>query len=97
MTVVPGHNQILQQSGIVQELNYQANTPKPSAEQATALQQAQQVIQNSSVQLSEQAERLKKKKELRPGRDKPKKKRITPEEEPAQDLDAPGRLLDTIA
>ena len=97
MTVVPGHNQILQQSGIVQELNYQANTPKPSAEQAAAQQQAQQAIQNTSVQLSEQTERLKKKKDLRQGRDKPKKKRITPEEELAQDLDAPGRLLDTIA
>lgn len=95
MTVVPGHNQILQQSGLVQELNHQATTPKPSADQAAAQQQAQQTLQNTRVQLSEQAERLKKKKQARQDQDRHKQKKIPPEE--PQDLDGPGRLLDTIA
>lgn len=98
MTTVPGHNQILQQSGIVQEMHHQANAPKPSPDQAAALQQAQQVVQNSSVQLTDQAQRLKKKKESRPeqGGKQDKKKRLLLEEELALDPDATGRLLDTI-
>jgi hypothetical protein len=100
MTTVPGHNQILQQSGIAQELSHQAHTLKPSPDQAAAQQQTQEVIRNSTVQGSEEAERLKKqkeKKELRQGQKAGRKKKrgINQEEDLALDPDAPGRLLDT--
>ncbi len=104
MTTIPGHNQILQQSSVVQELSNQAHSPKPSPDQAAAQQQAQNAIQGSSVQGSEESERLKEekarqkeKKELsrgqKPGRKK--KKKINREEKIALDPETTGQLLDT--
>lgn len=100
MTTVPGHNQMLPQSGIAQELSHQAHTLKPSPDQAAAQQQAQEVIRNSSVQGSEEAERLKKEKEKKEVRQRQKigrkeKNKINQEEDLALDPDASGRLLDT--
>ncbi len=94
MTTIPGHNQVIQHSGAAQEASQQAQSPKPSPEQAAGVQQAQEVIQNSSVQGSEESERLKKEKKefrQRPGKRKKARKK---EREP--DPDATGRLLDTI-
>ncbi|MBU0973101.1 MAG: hypothetical protein KKC20_20830 [Proteobacteria bacterium] len=99
MTTIPGHSQMLQQSGIAQEVSNQGHTLKPSPDQAIAAQQAQRIIQESTVQGSEESERLKKqkdKKALKQTADKRKKKTINREEDLALEPDAPGRLLDTM-
>ncbi|WDP87274.1 MAG: hypothetical protein HUN05_20865 [Desulfobacter sp.] len=100
MTTVPGHNQILQQSGIAQELNNQAHLPKPGPDQAAAHQQAQEVVQNSTIQdtnASDQLKRRKKKEEERRARKLKKLKKRNREKELALDPDATGRLLDVKA
>ena len=51
MTTIPGHNQMLQQSGIAQELSQQAHSPKPSPDQAAVIQQAQEVMENFTMKL----------------------------------------------
>jgi len=97
MTTIPGLNQILPQSSIAQELSNQGAAHKPSPDQAVVHQQAQEIIKGSTVQNSEESERLKReKKALGRRRDKDrKKKKINRDEEMALDLDARGRLLDT--
>jgi len=103
MTTIPGHNQILPQSSIAQELSNQGNSLKPSPDQAALLQQAQEVAQGSTVQGAEESERLKeeaakqKKRALarRQDEDRKKKKKINQDEEMALNSDATGRLLDT--
>lgn len=100
MTTVPGHNNIMPQSKIVQELNQQHHVSKPSPDQAAAIQQAQQAIQNTSVQGSKESERLKQEKEKRKAKkaaEAKKKKNLKQKEELAMDPDATGRLLDTTA
>ncbi len=98
MTTVPGHNIVIQQSGVVQELIHQTSTPKLSPEQAAAQQQANELAQGTTIQGSEESEKLKSQKEKEALRRKKllaeaKKKRK--QEEMEQDHDAPGRLLDT--
>ncbi len=100
MTTVPGHNQILQQSVVAQEANQQANAPKPGPDQAAALQQAQEIVQNSTIQGSEESERLKQQKEKKDreaARKAERRKKRNREEEVALNPDATGRLLDTTA
>lgn len=100
MTTVPGHNQVLQQSGLAQELSQQAQAPKPSPDQAAAVQQAQQVVENTTIQGSENSERLKRKKEREQRREAKKakmKEKQAQEEELALNPDAKGRLVDTRA
>lgn len=96
MTAISGHNLVIQQSGVAQELNHQAATPKPSPEQTASLQQAGEVLKNSTVQEFEESEKLKVKKEkdeliIRQNKERKKKK----QEELEQDPDATGKLLDT--
>ena len=98
MTTVPGHNIVIQQSGTAQELIHQSNAAKPSPEQAAAQQQANELVQGTTVQGTEESEKLKAKKEKEALRRKKllaeaKKKRK--QEELDLDPDAPGRLLDT--
>lgn len=99
MTTIPGHNQILQQSSIAQELSNQGAANKPSPDQAVVQQQAQEIVKGSTVQGSEESERLKKQKEKREQERKQmadrKKKKINQDKEMALDPDATGRLLDT--
>ncbi|WDP89793.1 MAG: hypothetical protein HUN04_08750 [Desulfobacter sp.] len=101
MTTVPGHNQLLQQSVMTQELGQQSHSAKPSPGQAAAVQQAQEVVQNTTVQVSEESERLKEQKEKRKERLRAMKARKhrkqEREEELAMDPEAKGRLLDTRA
>ncbi len=101
MTTIPGHNQILQQSGVAQEASQQASSPKPGPDQAATLQQAQQVVLNSTIQGSEESERLKQEKEKKERQEARKvarkKKQEQEEEELAMNPDATGRLLDTTA
>jgi len=97
MTTVPGHNVVIQQSGVAQELIHQTST-KSSPEQAVAQQQANELAQGTTVQGSEESEKLKSQKEKEALRRKKllaeaKKKRK--QEDMEQDPDAPGRLLDT--
>jgi len=98
MTTIPGLNQILPQSSIAQELSNQGAAHKPSPDQAVVHQQAQEIIKGSTVQNSEESERLKEKKRAlgrRRDKDRKKKKKINQDEEMALDPDARGRLLDT--
>ena len=97
MTTIPGHNQILQQSSIAQELSNQGAANKPSPDQAVVQQQAQEIVKGSTVQGSEESERLKKEKEKRAQKQTAdrKKKKINQDKEMALDPDATGRLLDT--
>jgi hypothetical protein len=99
MTTIPGHNLVIQQSGVAQEITHPTTTPKPSPEQAAVLQQAGEVLKNSTVQEFEESERLKLKKEKeslvakqRKKEHKKKKRR----EDLEQDPDATGKLVDTI-
>ena len=98
MTTIPGHNIVIQQSGTAQELIHQTNTPKPSPEQAAAVQAANELAKNTRIQTSEESERIKKKKE----RDALRKKQLLDEkrkkkqkEEMDDDPETTGRLLDT--
>ena len=94
MTTIPGHNQLLQQSVMAQELGNQAN--KPSPDQAAALQQAQDVVRNTTIQGSEESERLKRQKERdRKFQAKKAEKKKDQEKEQEIDPDVKGRLLDT--
>ena len=98
MATIPGLNQMLPQSTIAQELSNQGAAHKPSPDQAVVHQQAQEIKKGSTVQDSEESERLKEKKRaLGRKRDKgrKKKKKINSDEEMAVDPDARGRLLDT--
>lgn len=105
MTTIPGHNQIIQQSGIAQEISQQAHSLKPSPDQAAVLQQAQELRKNSTVLASDESERLKKKREERQ-RQQDDRRRKTDRAKAVrrarglqQDMDlnpdAPGRILDT--
>lgn len=97
MSTIPGHNLVIQQSGVAQEITHP--TPKPSPEQAAALQQAGEVVKNSTVQEFEESERLKLKKEKELFITKQKKeghKKKKRREDPEQDPDATGKLVDTI-
>jgi len=101
MTSIPGHNLVIQQSGVAQEASHQVASPKPSPEQAAALQEAGEILKNSTVQEFEESEKLKLKlkKEKEPlgarqkQEEKKKKKR---QEELEQDPDATGKLVNTI-
>jgi len=102
MTTIPGHNQILQQSGVAQELSNQAHSSKPSPDQAVVLQQAQGIVKGSTVQSTEKSERLKEekakhkeKKAAEQDIGRKKKKKLNQDEEVALDPDTTGRLLDT--
>ena len=97
MTTIPGHNQVLQNSGAAQEASQQAHSPKPSPEQAAGIQQTQEVLQRSVVQGSEESERLKnERREQRTRTNLEKKKKNAKRKHDDLDPDAPGRLLDTI-
>ena len=63
MTAISGHNVVIQQSGVAQELAHQTAAPKPSPEQAAALREAGEIVKNSTVQEFEESEKLKFKKE----------------------------------
>ena len=103
MANIPGLNQMLPQSSIAQELSNQGAAHKPSPDQAVVHQQTQEIVQGSTVQGSEESERLKEEKDkqkkkralARKQEDSGKKKKINRDEEMELDLDAPGRLLDT--
>ncbi len=99
MSTIPGHNLVIQQSGVAQEMTHQATTPKPSPEQAAALQQAGEVVKNSTVQEFEESEGLKLKKEKESLITKQRKeghKKKKRREDLEQDPDATGKLVDTI-
>nr|NJM03806.1 hypothetical protein [Desulfobacula sp.] len=99
MTSIPGHNLVIQQSGVAQEMAHPASSPKPSPEQAAALQAAGELLKNSTVQEFEESDRLELKKEKEPlgAREKQEKqKKRKRREELEQDPDATGKLVDTI-
>nr|WP_319494906.1 hypothetical protein [uncultured Desulfobacter sp.] len=100
MTTVHGHNQIFQQSGIAQDLSHQIQSPKPDPDQAAVLHQNQQVVENTTVQESQEAlslkEKKEKEKEIKARKAKRAKKQNLQDNLPP-DPDGPGRLLDTTA
>jgi 1,6-anhydro-N-acetylmuramate kinase len=98
-TTIPSHNLVIQQAGVAQEITHQTTAPKPSPEQAAALQQAGEVLKNSTVQEFEESEGLKLKKEKESLITKQRKeghKKKKRQEDLEQDPDATGKLLDTI-
>ena len=99
MTTVPGHNQILQQSGVAQELSQQSQTAKPDPEQAAALQQVRQTTQNTQVQRSEKSDQLKQKKRHQSKQKKATRGKRRPRKGKDQHPDpgATGQLLDRTA
>jgi len=101
MTTVHGHNQIFQQSGIAQDLSHQIQSPKPDPDQAAVQHQNQQVLENTTVQESEETlslrhEKKKEKRKLKARKAKRAKKQ-TPKEDLLPDPDGPGRLINTKA
>lgn len=99
MTSIPGHNLVIQQSGVAQELAHQVASPKPSPEQAAALQEAGEILKNSTVQEFEESDKLKLKKEkehLGARQKQEEKKKKKRQEELEQDPDATGKLVNTI-
>ena len=100
MTTIPGHNQVMQQSGMAQEVNNQAHSPKPGPDQAAVIQQAQETIQNTTVQGSNESDRMKEEKEKaarKAALAARKKRKKAREEDVAMDPEATGRMLDTTA
>ena len=100
MTTVHGHNQILQQSGVVQELSHQIQSPKPDPEQAAVQHQNQQVVENTTIQESVETLSLRQKKEKekrQSARNAKRTKKQNPQDDLPPDPDGPGRLLDTTA
>ncbi len=97
MTIITGHNQIIQHAGKAQEFAQQNQTPKPSPEAAVPVQQAREIQERSTVQSSEDASSLRKeKKGAGKDADKKKRKNVGTQDPHELDPDAPGRLLDTI-
>ncbi|OGR11749.1 MAG: hypothetical protein A2277_15485 [Desulfobacterales bacterium RIFOXYA12_FULL_46_15] len=99
MTAISGHNVVIQQSGVAQELAHQTAAPKPSPEQAAALREAGEIVKNSTVQEFEESEKLKFKKEkdeLTIEQKEEEKRKRKRQEELEQDPDATGKLLDTM-
>ena len=95
MTTVHGHNQIFQQSGIAQDLTHQIQSPKPDPDQAAIQHQNQQVVENTTVQESEETLSLKQEKEKREKALKAKRaKKQHPKDDLPPDPDGSGRLLD---
>ncbi len=100
MTTVPGHNIVIQQAGVVAEASQLANSQKPGPAQIAALQQAGAIAKRSTIQETEEAERLKldrKREERRRRRagmkNAGKRKKNTDDH---GDPDGTGKLLDTI-
>jgi len=100
MTTVHGHNQIFQQSGIAQELNHQAHSPKPDPGQAAVQHRNQKLVENTTVQESEETLSLKQEKEKEKRQKTRKAKRAkkhTSKDDLPPDPDGPGWLIDTTA
>ncbi len=101
MVTISGHNQIIQQSGIVQEVSQQAHSPKPAPDVAAGLQQTRQLVENSTVGASDASERLREKqqRERQKKRDARRRRALSSsaKAEAERDPDAPGRILDTTA
>ncbi len=100
MTTVPGHNLVIQQSGTAQELSNQTQASKSSPEQATAQQEANELVKNSTVQEFDESEKVKTKKEKdeqRRRQELAQKQKKKQQEEKELDPDATGKLLDTTA
>jgi hypothetical protein len=100
MTTVPGFNLLIQQSGIVREVNQSAGTPNPEPGHAAAEQVANEQAKKTIIQETEESEKLKASKEKEKNQDQAKKKaarkKRKKEQEEDNNPDATGRLLDTI-
>ena len=100
MTTVPGHNIVIQQAGNLAEAAQLANSQKPDPAQIAALQEAGAIARRSTVQETEEAERLK----LDPKREERRRRRMgvkdsrekKKSDDDDNDPDGTGKLLDTI-
>ena len=68
MSAIPGHNIVLQQSGVAQELTHQSQSLKPSPEQVIAQQQINEVAAGTTVQEFDESGKLKAKKKKQAAR-----------------------------
>jgi hypothetical protein len=99
MTTVPGFNLLIQQSGIVREMNPSSSTLNPEPGQAAGELVANEEAKKTIIQETEEPEKLKSKRDKdqdkkNKSRDKKKKKQKKIDEE--NNPDSTGRLLDTI-
>lgn len=98
MTTIPGHNVVIQQSGVAQEAAQSATSPKPDPEQAAAQQQIKNLEKGTTVQQFDESEKVKTRDEKNQDQQKRKKRELEMKKKEAakEDPDAPGKLLDTI-
>ncbi|ACN16765.1 conserved hypothetical protein [Desulforapulum autotrophicum HRM2] len=98
MTTIPGHNVVVQQSGVLHEATHHVRPNNPDPEQLAAQQAAKEIVERSTVPESnsspEVASDREKKKKDKGSADKARAKRQTKGEQPP---DMTGNLLDTIA
>lgn len=98
MTTIPTHNIIMQQSATAHDAIHQNKPLQPDPGQVAAQQIVEEVAQNTTVQKSEEYEKLKADREaakLKALQDKKKKKKKK-QLKRGQDPEAPGNLLDTV-
>ncbi len=98
MTTIPTHNIIMQQSVTAHDALHQNRPLQPDPGQVAAQHDVEEVVENTTVQESEEYEKLKadkKKSESQSEKEKKKKKKkkLLKRE---QDPEAPGTLLDTV-
>jgi hypothetical protein len=99
MTTIPTHNIILQQSVTAHDAIHHNKPLQPDPGQVAAQHAVEEVMENTTVQESDEYEKLhsdKKKSGLKfqKRKKKKKKKKLSKEE---QSPDTPGSLLDTVA
>ncbi len=99
MTTIPTHNIIMQQSVTAHDAIHHNKPLQPDPGQVAAQHAVEEAIENTSVQESEEYEKLnsdKGKSQLKfEGKKKKKKRKKKLDND--QDPDAPGNLLDTMA
>ena len=99
MTTVPGFNLLIQQSGIVREMNPASSTPNPEPGQAAGELVANEEAKKTIIQETEEPEKLKSKRDKdqdKKNQSKDKKKKKKKELNEENNPDSTGRLLDTI-
>ncbi|SLM29238.1 conserved hypothetical protein [Desulfamplus magnetovallimortis] len=105
MTTIPGHNIVIQQSGRAHDATHHLKPVQPDPEHLQNQQVTREVVEQTTVQSSENESALnndvnadEKRKENKKRRLlKRKKKKKNPESTKGQYPDLPGNLLNTVA
>ena len=98
MTTIPGHNVVVQQSGVVHEATQHVRPNRPDPEQLAAQQAARVIQEKTIVPDSTDSQRIgadREKQEQPKGRST--KNRLKKKIKGKQETDTSGNLLDTVA